>query len=95
MADEIGRLVGDTKPDHVIHLAGLLMEPCEVDPQHGFRISVMATLALLEACHTHGVGRFVMTNKQHVRVRQRPDRTGAGPCREATKHDIRADQGSV
>lgn len=63
---DIGALVAETKPDKVIHLAGLLVEPCEADPQFGFQINVMATLALLEACRTQGVGRFVMTSSTSV-----------------------------
>ena len=63
---EIRDLVSTVRPDSVVHLAGLLAEACEAEPQLGFRVNVMASLSLLEACVANGVTRFVMTSSTAV-----------------------------
>lgn len=63
---EIQDLVSGIRPDNVVHLAGLLAEACEAEPQLGFRVNVIATLSLLEACVANGIVRFVMTSSPSV-----------------------------
>ncbi len=63
---EVRDLVSIVGPDNVVHLAGLLAEACEAEPRLGFRVNVMATLSLLEACVASGVTRFVMTSSTSV-----------------------------
>ena len=63
---DVAGLFADTKVDCVIHLAALLAEFCEADPARGYRVNVMATLLLLDACVANQVGRFVMTSTYAV-----------------------------
>ena len=63
---EIQALVSGIRPDNVVHLAGLLAEACEAEPQLGFRVNVIATLSLLEPCVANGIVRFVMTSSPSV-----------------------------
>ncbi len=63
---EVRDLMSTVRPDNVVHLAGLLAEACEAEPQLGFRVNVMATLSLLEACVADRITRFVMTSSPAV-----------------------------
>lgn len=63
---EIYKLMSTVKVDCVIHLAALLAEFCEADPLRGYRVNVMATLALLDACVLYGIRRFIMTSSPSV-----------------------------
>ncbi len=63
---DVQELVSGIRPDSVVHLAGLLVDACEAEPRLGFRVNVMATLSLLEACVASGVTRFVMTSSTSV-----------------------------
>ena len=59
---EIQRMMGLVRPQKVVHLASILVGPCEADPLTGFRINFMSTAALLDACHAHGGDRFIMSS---------------------------------
>ncbi len=70
---EAKELVLRVRPDGIVHLAGLLAEACEANPQLGFRINVMATLALLRWCVAQGTRRFVMASSPSVFGRGLPE----------------------
>lgn len=63
---EIQRMMGLVRPQKVVHLASILVGPCEADPLAGFRINFMSTTALLDACYAHGGDRFVMSSAGSV-----------------------------
>ncbi len=63
---DVRELVFRSRPDKVVHLAGLLAEPCEAAPLRAFKVNLMATTSLLEACVATGVARFVMTSSPSV-----------------------------
>ncbi|MFV0439492.1 MAG: NAD-dependent epimerase/dehydratase family protein [Desulfopila sp.] len=64
--EDVYKMMGLAKPDKVVHLVSLLAGPCEADPRLGYRVNFNSTLALLDACVTYGVKRFVMTSSISV-----------------------------
>ena len=70
---DVYKLMGIARPEKVIHLVSLLAGPCEADPGLGYRVNFMSTLALLDACVTLGVKRFVMTSSISVFGRGLPE----------------------
>lgn len=70
-------LIGELKPDVVIHLAARAgVRPSLKDPLLYDSVNVAGTLGLLEACRTSGVGRFVFASSSSVYG------NGAAPSRE-------------
>ena len=70
---DVFKLMGIVRPEKVIHLVSLLAGPCEADPGLGYRVNFMSTVALLDACVTFGVKRFVMTSSISVFGRGLPE----------------------
>ncbi|MEL4320079.1 NAD-dependent epimerase/dehydratase family protein [Leifsonia sp. YIM 134122] len=64
--DSIRTLVSATRPDVVIHLAGLTGPGCEVSPQDAFQINVEGTRRLAMAALEEGVRRFVFASSAAV-----------------------------
>jgi UDP-glucose 4-epimerase len=62
----IERIVQDTRPDAVIHLAGLVGAACETEPVRARRVNVQATAHLARAAARHGAGRFVFASTAAV-----------------------------
>ena len=69
----IYKLMGLSRPSHIIHLASLLAGPCDADPGLGFKINFQSTLTLLDACVAFGVKRFIMTSSIAVFGRGLPE----------------------
>lgn len=70
---DVYKLMGDVRPEKVIHLASLLAAPCENDPGLGYRVNFNSTLALLDACRVFGATRFVMTSSISVFGKNLPE----------------------
>jgi UDP-glucose 4-epimerase len=70
---EVYKLIGVVRPQKIVHLASLLAAPCENDPALGYRVNFNSTMALLDACQTFGVNRFVMTSSISVFGKDLPE----------------------
>src|SRR5687768_2668933 len=58
--DAMARLVGDTAPNAIVHLAARAgVRPSLEQPLLYEQVNVQATIGLLEACRIHGVNKFV------------------------------------
>jgi UDP-glucose 4-epimerase len=63
---DLYRAMVRTKPTHVLHLGSILAGPCEENPTKGFDINFNSTATLLDAAHSIGVERFVITSSISV-----------------------------
>lgn len=57
--DEVNSVIAETRPDAIIHLAGLLQHSCAEEPRKAVEINVWGLSNLLEASVSSGVRRFV------------------------------------
>ncbi len=65
--DTLGRLVAETRPDAIIHLAALVsVQESIQDPALNFRLNVQATHLVAEAARRHGVRRVVFASSAAV-----------------------------
>ncbi|NNC89376.1 MAG: NAD-dependent epimerase/dehydratase family protein [Akkermansiaceae bacterium] len=63
----LGELVATTRPDAIVHLAGLVsVDRAERDPALNFRLNVEATQVVAEAARTSGVPRVVFASSAAV-----------------------------
>ncbi|MCY4333075.1 MAG: NAD(P)-dependent oxidoreductase [Litoreibacter sp.] len=65
-AEGVEGLLDESRANCVIHLAALLAEFCEAVPARGYRVNVMGTLSLLDACVAGEVDRLVMASTPAV-----------------------------
>jgi UDP-glucose 4-epimerase len=62
-ADAMVEIVGDVKPDVVFHLAAQVdVRKAVAQPTFDARVNVEGTIAMLDAAHQAGVGRFIFTS---------------------------------
>lgn len=60
------RLIDETRPDSVIHLAAINGVECEIDPRRTHAVNVEATRALADASARTGVRRFIFASSAAV-----------------------------
>ncbi len=60
--DDIGRIIGDAKPDVVVHLASIVTPDKESTRDFAYDVDVNGTQNVLDACLTHDVERLVVTS---------------------------------
>jgi len=57
-AAQVEEVFAAHRPDHVVHLAGLLGPACDHDPALGVRVNVLGSVHLFDAAHRHEVDGF-------------------------------------
>ncbi|MBF0483594.1 MAG: NAD(P)-dependent oxidoreductase [Candidatus Omnitrophica bacterium] len=62
----VERVIKNTRPDVVIHLAGLSQSECEQDPALADRVNVDGTKTLVQICGANGVSRFLFMSTFQV-----------------------------
>jgi len=66
-ATALDRLVQQTRPESVVHLAALVSVPESIEkPEENFRLNVMATDGMANCARRHGVARFVFASSAAV-----------------------------
>ncbi len=60
--DDPDRIIGDLKPDVVVHLASIVTPPPGMARETAFAVDVTGTENVLNAAIKHGVGRIVVTS---------------------------------
>ena len=53
-ADHVKKALDSLRPDFVVHTVGLLVDPCEITPQDGYKVHAWATGCLARHCHLIG-----------------------------------------
>ncbi len=59
---ELQRIFSETHPRVVVHLASIVTPPRKSDPEFEYRVDVLGTQNVLEACVTFGTKRLVLTS---------------------------------
>lgn len=62
----LNKLFTKFKPEVVFHLAALLADACEADPNLALRVNIDATQSLLELSVTHGAKKFIFMSSEAV-----------------------------
>lgn len=62
-------LVAETRPEAIIHLAGLLIPTCRADPLAGVRVNLLGHTHVFEAARRHGVARVIYTSSAAAKPR--------------------------
>ncbi|SRR5579875_305280 len=58
------RVIKETRPDAILHLAALMPNAAQADPRTGFEINAMATVTVLEAARLGDIGKVVFTSSK-------------------------------
>ncbi len=60
--EAVDRLVAETQPSAIIHLAALQIPHCRVNPAAGAMVNIVGHINLMEAARKRGIGRFIYTS---------------------------------
>ena len=63
---QVKDLIARTNPEVIIHLAALLGDTCEADPELAERVNVEASVNLMKMAQSHGLKRFIFTSSSAV-----------------------------
>jgi UDP-glucose 4-epimerase len=58
------RVIKETRPEAILHLAALMPEAAQGDPRTGFEVNAMATVTVLEAARLSDIGKVVFTSSK-------------------------------
>ncbi len=58
------RVIKETRPEAILHLAALMPDAAQGDPRTGFEVNAMATVTVLEAARLSDIGKVVFTSSK-------------------------------
>ena len=68
----VERVIEETSPDAIIHLAALQIPTCRANPVAGARVNVIGHINIFEAARKFGISKIVYTSS--IAARRRPCR---------------------
>lgn len=58
------RVIKETRPEAILHLAALMPDAAQSDPMTGFEVNALATVVVLEAARITDIGKVVFTSSK-------------------------------
>lgn len=68
-ADAVKQILTETRPERIVHLAGLLIPVCRADPALGAMVNILGHINVVEAARTAGIDRVIYTSTMAAKPR--------------------------